>query len=35
MEVDTSGEGGSNFGEGVDTSGKISEREEKEKEEQN
>jgi hypothetical protein len=30
MEVDTSGEGGNNSGEGVDTSGKRSEREERE-----
>ena len=32
MEVDISGEGGNNFGEGIDTSGKKSEREEREKE---
>ena len=32
MEVNTSGEGGGNSGEGIDTSGKRSEREEREKE---
>jgi hypothetical protein len=35
MEVDTFGEGGNNSGEGVDTSGKRSEREEREKEGRN
>ncbi len=35
MEVDTFREGGNNSGEGVDTSGKRSEREKKKKEGQN
>jgi hypothetical protein len=35
MEVDTSEEGGNNSGEGVDTSGKRSERVEREKEGRN